>query len=107
MAENVLNSLRDKGLLSNDMQEKLLHLLPEDSKEKLSTFFQRYQQLNEQEKHELLDNVVGKFKQTLEDRIYNNTSIYQRFLYFNPYTVFFFALLLVVLVLGTFIFGLG
>lgn len=102
MAENIGQSLMDEGLLSESLQEKLLDLIPENSRDKLSGLFQRYQQLDEEEKQELLNQLVGKFKKTLQDKVYEETSLFERLLYSNSYTIFFLALLFVILVLGTF-----
>ncbi|XP_029050375.1 uncharacterized protein LOC114879543 isoform X2 [Osmia bicornis bicornis] len=106
MAENILQSLMDKGLLSENVQEKLLNLIPENSREKLSGLFQRYQQLDEQEKNELLNQLVGRFKQTLHNNMYNEASLFERLLYSNSYTIFFFALLFVILILVFFVYKL-
>ncbi|XP_034178269.1 uncharacterized protein LOC117603343 isoform X2 [Osmia lignaria lignaria] len=105
MAENIWQPLMDNGLLSENVQEKLLNLIPENSREKLSGLFQRYQQLDEQEKHELLNQLVGRFKQTLHNNMYK-ASLFERLLYSNSYTIFFFALLFVILILVFFVYKL-
>lgn len=100
MAEKVLDSLRNRGLLSDSLQEKLSELLPEDAKEKLSGFFERYQELNDEEKQEVLSSVLGKVKQSVHEKVYGDSNFFAQFLFTHTYTVFFFAVLLIVLVLG-------
>lgn len=98
MAQNILDSLRDKGVLSSSAQEKLLNLIPDNTKEKLFNIFQRYQELNDEEKQQFVHEVVGKFKQVLEDKMNNYSSLYTYL--FHSYLIFIFAVLFVVFILG-------
>lgn len=98
MAQNILDSLRDKGVLSSSAQEKLLNLIPNNTKEKLFNIFQRYQELNDEEKQQFVHEVVGKFKQVLEDKMNNYSSLYTYL--FHSYLIFIFAVLFVVFILG-------
>lgn len=98
MAQNILDSLRDKGVLSSSAQEKLLNLIPDNTKEKLSNIFQRYQELNDEEKQQFVHEIVGKFKQVLEDKVNNYSNLYTYL--FHSYLIFIFAVLFVVFILG-------
>lgn len=100
MAQDILNSLRNQGALSESVQEKLLSLIPGEAKEKLSNLFERYQELDNDEKQQLLAEVIGKLKQSLHDQVESNTSTYTKLFYSHSYTVFLLAVLFVVLVLG-------
>ncbi|XP_016913779.1 uncharacterized protein LOC107998810 isoform X2 [Apis cerana] len=104
MAQNILDSLRDKGVLSSSAQEKLLNLIPDNTKEKLFNIFQRYQELNDEEKQQFVHEVVGKFKQVLEDKMNNYSSLYTYL--FHSYLIFIFAVLFVVFILVFFVYKL-
>lgn len=98
MAQNILDSLRDKGVLSSSAQEKLLNLIPDNTKKKLFNIFQRYQELNDEEKQQFVHEIVGKFKKVLEDKVNNYSSLYTYL--FHSYLIFIFAVLFVVFILG-------
>ncbi|XP_076241450.1 uncharacterized protein LOC143183667 isoform X3 [Calliopsis andreniformis] len=106
MAENVLDSLQSKGLLTEDLQQKLSQIMPEEAKEKLMGIFQRYQELKDEEKDEVLNTVLAKVKQSLHEKVYSNSNSYMQFFYMHQYAIFFFAVLLIVLVLVFFVYKL-
>lgn len=101
MASNIVDLLRNEGVLSGRLQEKLLSLVPDNAKEKLSNIFQRYQELNKEERRELVNEVVEKFTHSLRDKVHSNSSLYTQLFYSPSYMVFIFAVLFVVLILGT------
>ncbi|XP_053977490.1 uncharacterized protein LOC128875696 isoform X2 [Hylaeus volcanicus] len=106
MAQNILDVLRKSGVLTDNLQDKLADLLPKDSAEKLSGIFQRYEQLNDEEKQEFWNNALGKLKHSFQDEMTNDLNMYTRFFYSHSYTIFFFAVLLIVLVLVFFVYKL-
>lgn len=101
MAEKILDSLRSRGVLSDSLQEKLSQIVPDDAKDKLSGFLQRYQELDDEGKEEVMNTVFGKLKEKFQGNLQSNPNIFTQLLFNNSYTVFFVALLLIVLVVGT------
>ncbi|XP_017766761.1 PREDICTED: uncharacterized protein LOC108555555 [Eufriesea mexicana] len=101
MASNILDLLRNEGVLSSNLQEKLLSSIPDNAKEKLSNILQRYQELNKEEKQELVNGIVEKFTHSLRDKVQSSSSLYMQLFYSHSYMVFIFAVLFVVIILGT------
>lgn len=101
MAEKILDSLRSRGVLSDSLQEKLSQIVPDDAKDKLSGFLQRYQELDDEGKEEVMNTVFGKLKEKFQGNLQSNPNFFTQLLFNNSYTVFFVALLLIVLVVGT------
>lgn len=101
MAEKILESLRSHSVLSDSLEEKLAQILPGDAKDKLSGFLQRYQELDDEGKKEVMNTVFDKLKDKFQGNLQSNSNFFTQLVFNNSYTVFFVALLLIVLVLGT------
>ncbi|XP_076679042.1 uncharacterized protein LOC143374646 isoform X2 [Andrena cerasifolii] len=106
MAEQILDSLRSHGVLSDSLQEKLAQIVPDDAKDKLSGFLQRYQELDDEGKEEVMNTVLGKLKEKFQGNLQSDSNFFTQLLFNNSYTVFFVALLLIVLVLVFFVYKL-
>lgn len=100
MAQRILDALRSNGVLTDGLQEKLSSILPGNGLEKLSGILQRYEQLDAEEKKQFLRDGLAMLKQSLRDET-NDLDFYTRFFHTSSYTVFLFAVLSIVLVLGT------
>ena len=106
MAEEILESLRSHSVFSDSLEEKLAQILPGDAKDKLSGFLQRYQELDDEGKKEVMNTVFDKLKDKFRGNLQSNSNFFTQLVFNNSYTIFFVALLLIVLVLVFFVYKL-
>ncbi|KOX80531.1 hypothetical protein WN51_13015 [Melipona quadrifasciata] len=64
--EKILDSLQNEGVLTDSALEKLSNILPENAKEKLHSIYQRYQELDNEEKQQFLNAVTEMFRKKME-----------------------------------------
>ncbi|XP_073968035.1 uncharacterized protein isoform X2 [Bombus fervidus] len=101
----VLDSLREKGILTDDIQDKFSNLLPDHAKEKLSSIFHRYQDLDSEGKQQFMAEVVEMFRKKLQSSS-SLYSLYYTLFYSQPYTIFIFAVLFIAFILVFFVYKL-
>ncbi|KAK1122463.1 hypothetical protein K0M31_009682 [Melipona bicolor] len=99
--EKILDSLQNEGVLTDSALEKLSNILPENAKEKLHSMYQRYQELDNEEKQQFLNEVTEMFRKKME-----NSWSFSSLFYSYPYIVFIFAVLFIAFVLVFFVYKL-
>ncbi|XP_076285231.1 uncharacterized protein LOC143211432 [Lasioglossum baleicum] len=97
--EIVMNALRSKGVMTDDLEEKLSGLMSDEAKERLSGIFEKYRSLSDEEKEEFVDTVFGKLRESLQERTEAGAGL--SVLQSHSYTIFFGAVFLITLVIGT------
>ena len=97
--DKILDSLQNEGVLTDSARKKLSNILPENVKEKLSSIYQRYQELDNEEKQQFMNEVTEMFRKKMESS-WSFSSLFYTLFYSYPYIVFIFAVLFIAFVLG-------
>lgn len=94
-----MSGMKSKGLTFDGLQEELSSVLPEEAKHMLSSIFEQYQSLDDEEKREFMDTAFGKIQRALYEKL-EEANPYTYLLYTHSHIVFLFAVLLITLVIG-------
>ncbi|XP_043514340.1 uncharacterized protein LOC122530958 isoform X1 [Frieseomelitta varia] len=81
--EKILDSLQNEGVLADSAREKLSNILPENVKEKLSSIYQRYQELDNEEKQQFMNEVTEMFRKKMESS-WSFSSLFYTLFYSYP-----------------------